>query len=108
MSKELKRIDTKKRNKFIKASKIKEGQEELCRFVTIEYQIIKKVNGKYRRIGSKTENGLQVKNKVYLINGKYKMANSGSLRVTKKYDQIPEWATEELIVKYKQFYKVND
>lgn len=32
---------------------VKEGQEDVYRFISISYQIIKKVNGKYKRLGSK-------------------------------------------------------
>lgn len=95
--------NNKLRKKAKKCHEIKPGQENMCCFVTINYQVIERVNGKYKRTGSKTENGLQIKNRVYLLNGKYKLINSKSLRIKKKFDEIPEWATEELINKYNEF-----
>ena len=82
---------------------VKEGQEDVYRFISISYQIIKKVNGKYKRLGSKKVNGLQIKNKVYLVNGKYKMINNKNTRIVKVFDGVPEWATDELIYKYYNF-----
>lgn len=95
--------NNKLRKKAKKCHEIKPGQENMCCFVTINYQVIERVNGKYKRTGSKTENGLQIKNRVYLLNGKYKLINSKSLRIKKKFNEIPEWATEELINKYNEF-----
>lgn len=82
---------------------VKEGQEDVYRFISISYQIIKKVNGKYKRLGSKKVNGLQIKNKVYLVNGKYKMINNKNTRIVKIFDDVPEWATDELIYRYYNF-----
>lgn len=82
---------------------VKEGQEYVCRFISISYQIIKKVNGKYKRLGSKKVNGLQIKNKVYLVNGKYKMINNKNTRIVKIFDDVQEWATDELIYRYYNF-----
>lgn len=93
------KTNTKKRNE------VKPEQENICRFVTINYQVIEKVNGKYRRTGSKTESGLQIKNRVYLIDGKYKMVNNKGLRIKKVISNIPEWATDTLIQKYNEFNK---
>ncbi|WP_455793001.1 hypothetical protein [Clostridium butyricum] len=88
-----------------KRSVIKPEQENLCRFVTINYQVIERINGKFKRTGNKTENGLQIKNRVYLLNGKYKLVNNKGLRIKRKFETIPEWATDELIQKYKELKK---
>lgn len=82
---------------------IKDGQENVCRFISISYEVIKKVKGKYKRIGSKKVNGLQIKNKVYLVDGRYKMINNKNIRIIKIFDGIPEWSTDELIYKYNNF-----
>lgn len=87
----------------IKRNAIKPEQENICRYVTINYQIIERVNGKYKRIGANTVNGLQIKNKVYLVSGGYKLVNGKGVVIKKKFDTTPEWATEELIKKYEQF-----
>ena len=88
----------------IKRNTVKEEQENLCRFITIHYQVISKINGKYKKTCSETVDGLQVRNRVYLKNGKYKLINSKGVRIVKKFQDIPEWATEELINKYNEFF----
>ena len=87
---------------------VKDGQENVCRFISISYEVIKKVKGKYKRIGSKKVNGLQIKNKVYLIDGRYKMINNKNIRIIKIFDGIPEWSTDELIYKYKNFMRLKE
>lgn len=83
-----------------KCNEIKEDQLNLCRFVSIKYENIQRVNGKYRHLGSVKADGLQIKNRVYLLDGKYKMVNGKSVKIKKIYDDIPTWATDELISKY--------
>lgn len=79
---------------------IKQGQEDLCQFVEIKWQVIERINGKYRHIGQDHGKGLQVRNRVYLTNGHYKLVNSESVKITKVYKEVPEWATDELKDKY--------
>lgn len=86
-----------------KRNTIKPEQENICRFITIRYEVIKKINGKYKRVGSDTVNGLQIKNRVYTTNGSYKLINGKGVTIKKKFDTIPEWATEDLIKKYEEF-----
>lgn len=88
-----------------KCNEIKEDQLNLCRFVSIKYEDIQRINGKYRHLGSINADGLQIKNRVYLLDGKYKMVNGKSVKVKKIYDDIPTWATSELIEKYNKFNK---
>lgn len=40
---------------------------------------------------------------VYLVNGKYKMINNKNTRIVKIFDDVPEWATDELIYRYYNF-----
>ena len=76
---------------------IKPEQMDLVRFVEIRWEVIERVNGKYRRTHSEIGQGLQVRNRVYLTNGHYKLINSKSVKILKIYDVIPAWATDELV-----------
>ena len=87
----------------MKRNTIKLEQENICRFVTICYQVIGKINGKYKRTRANTVNGLQIKNRVYLIDGNYKLVNGKGVTIKNKFNIIPEWATEDLVIKYKRF-----
>ena len=103
MNKGLDIRNSKQRNKAKKCHEIKEEQENICRFVVITYQVIERINGKYRRTGEITVKGLQIKNRVYLTDGGYKLINGKGVRIKKHFDTIPEWATDELIKKHEQF-----
>ena len=81
---------------FNKMNTITKEQEEICQYVKIKYDVIKKINGKYRFVGRKDGYGLQVKNRVYLADGTYKMVNSKGNKVTRVFDETPEWATDEM------------
>lgn len=76
-----------------KRAKVKSDQVGLVCFVTFSEKIIEKVNGKYRH-PTRTEhgNGLQIGNKIYLSNGRYKMVNRRTLKITKRYQGVPDWA----------------
>lgn len=78
-------------------AKVKPEQEELVCFVDFSEKIIERINGKYRR-PTRTERGrgLQIKNKIYLENGKHKMVNRTTLSITKKYEGVPAWANDFL------------
>lgn len=84
-----------------KRNEKKPNQLGLVRFVALQWEVIERVNGKYRHTGRQTGQGLQVENRVYLLDGHYKMVNSRAVKITKKYAGIPEWATEDLIEKYR-------
>lgn len=92
--------DKKLQKKAKKRAEIKPSQLNICRFVTIRYEVIERVNGKYRRTGNQIVNGLQIKNKVYLNNGHYKLINSKSVKIMNTYTSIPEWANEHLLSLY--------
>lgn len=79
---------------------IKPEQTDLCRFVELKWEVIEKVNGKYKRTGQARGKGLQVKNRVYLSENHYKMINSKSVHITRIYEDVPEWASDELIQQY--------
>lgn len=102
MNKGLEIRNNKLKKNLKKCNEIKEDQKNLCRFVSITYDIIRKVNGKYKYLGKEQANGLQIQNRVYLLNGKYKMVNGKSVKVNKIFYDVPSWANEELINKYRQ------
>jgi hypothetical protein len=95
--------NNKLKKQMVKRNTIKEEQKNLCRYVSIKYQIIKKVNNKYKHIGEKIVNGLQIKNRIYLENGSYKLINGKGARIKNIYDDIPTWATDEMIEKQNKF-----
>lgn len=80
---------------------IKPGQENLVRFVSFKVKVIERINGKYRH-PERTEfgNGLQIENKIYTPDGHYKFVNRSSLKITKIYETVPDWANQELLDKY--------
>ena len=68
--------------------------------MTIRYKVIERVNGKYKRTGNKTVNGLQIKDKVFFIDGHYRIIDNKYIKVIKTWKGIPEWTTDDLISKY--------
>lgn len=81
-----------------KRAEIKPEQKGLVCFVEYSEKIIERVNGKYRRpTSNQCGRGLQIENKILLANERYKMVNRTSLKITKRYDSIPEWATQKQV-----------
>lgn len=72
----------------------------LVQFVDFKWMEIAKVNGKFKLIGTRFGQGLQVENRVYLADGHYKLVNNRGFSFVRKYDGIPDWATDELKAKY--------
>ena len=98
------RIRNRKRAKNSKkAQSIKATQIGLCKFVCYKEQVIKRINGKYKRIGEQKGKGLQIENKIFLEDGSYKLLNRKSIKVTMEYEGIPEWANDILVKKYEIF-----
>lgn len=86
-----------------KREKIKPEQENLCRFVEVRYEVFeRKPNGNYRHSGNAFAKGLQIRNKVYFQGGKYKYVNRNSLKIIRTYQDVPEWASVELVELYEQ------
>lgn len=83
-----------------KKYKVLEEQEGLCRFIAVEWVVFNKVNGKMRAVGKSQSKGLQVENKVYLIDGSYKFLNKKSIKIKEVFEGVPTWATEELQERY--------
>lgn len=80
--------------------KKKNGQVGLVRFVDFQWEAIERIDGKYRAIGKRHDRGLQIENRIYLVDGHYKMVNNRNVKITKKYNGIPDWATTALKDKY--------
>lgn len=95
--------DNKLKKQQKKMRTVKEGQEDLCRFVWIEYLIFKKVNGKTKPYKTVANVALQIGNKAYQNDGTYKFVNNKNLKIKRVYDGIPDAANESLIERYKAF-----
>lgn len=89
-----------------KRNTVNPDQEELYRFVEIRWQKIERINGKYKRTGTEIGKGLQVRNKVYLLDGHYKFVNSDSVKITTIYNEVPDWASDALIKRYDEFQNI--
>ena len=86
-----------------KRAEIKPEQQDIVCFVEFSEKIIEKINGKYRRPKNVIKgHGLQIKNRIILTNGHCKMVNRSTLKITKRYEGIPEWATPKLVALYNQ------
>ena len=72
-------------------------QENLVCFVEYSERIIERINGKYRRpVKIERGKGLQIKNKIYLPDGRYKFVNRSTLTITDRLIDVPTWANEYL------------
>ncbi|MCR4687856.1 MAG: hypothetical protein K5659_09830 [Lachnospiraceae bacterium] len=91
----------------IKRNTVKDEQVGLCRFIDFKVEVIEKVNGKYRHTGHELGKGLQIENKVYLLDGRYKFVNRKSLKIIKIYNEIPNWASDSMITDYSRYNKEN-
>ena len=89
--------------KATKRASIKPEQEGLVCFVDFSVKVIEKINGKYRHpTRTETGHGLQIQNKIFTPDGHYKMVNRSTLKIKKRYEDIPEWANEYLLEKYQK------
>lgn len=96
MNKGLEKRNKKLQKDLQKRNILEDTQMNLCRFIELEWQEIVRLNGKYKHIGQVKGKGLQIKNRVYLTKGHYKLINSKTVKITKIYDDVPEWTTQEL------------
>lgn len=89
------RIWVAKKSKLAKkAHSMKPEQIELCQFVDLQSSSFSRMNGKTKFTGHVKYHGLQLENRVYLLNGKYKLANARGSKIIKRYDSVPSWATD--------------
>lgn len=84
-----------------KCRTLKDSQKGVCQFVKIEYMEFKVINGKTRPAGKISALGLQIENKIFLNNGKFKFVNNKNLKIVARFKDIPLNVTEELKEKYK-------
>ena len=91
----------KKARNNAKMRQTRPDQEGCCRFVWVEYLVFKQINGKQRPYKTVSNLGLQIGNKVFLNDGRYKFVNNKNLKIKKKYQGIPDGASEGLIEKYR-------
>ena len=86
-----------------KRASIKLEQEGLVCFVDFSVKVIERINGKYRHpTHTETGHGLQIQNKIFTPDGHYKMVNRSTLKIKKRYEDIPEWVNEYLLEKYQK------
>lgn len=95
--------DNKRKKNNVNMRQIKSNHTDICRFVQFEYMTFKQVNGKTRPDRTVVEVGLQIANKIFLNDGKYKFVNNKNLRIKKIFDDIPDAATEQMKELYKKY-----
>ncbi len=88
--------------KLKKAWDIKDGQEDICRFIEFKQDIFEIVNGKRKKTGFSYGHGLQIANKCFLTDGKFKLVNGKNFHITATIDTVPEWANDYLISLYQE------
>lgn len=84
---------------------VREGQGNVCCFVDVKIRTFVRVNGKLNMNGIECATGLQIKNRIYLEDGRYQMVNSPHLKIVKKYAGIPEDASIQLAKRYEEYKK---
>ncbi len=103
MNKGLEIRNKKWEKKRTKRNTVKDEQVGLCRFIDFRVEVIEKVNGKYRHTGHEFGKGLQIENKVYLMDGHYKFVNRKSLKIVKVYEGAPDWANDYVLSVYNKY-----
>lgn len=106
MKKGIETSNRKPARKRRKTDSMNPEQEVLCRFVEARWQSTERINGKNIRTGTAIGKGLQVNNKICLLDGHYKLADSGSVRITAVYNEVPEWASDELMKQYNRHQNI--
>lgn len=92
--------NNKRKKQAKKRNSIKPEQKGLCRFIKIKYETFSVQSGKIRHSGTEDGYGLQIENKIYLLDGHHKMLNSKNVIIKKEYKGIPSWVNESLKEKY--------
>lgn len=107
-NKGVKKRDQKRARNYRKMRMVKENQESICRFVRVEYMTFHIVNRKIQPYKTVRDVGLQISNKLYLNNGRFKFINNKNLKIKKIYPSIPYClVNKNLIDQYEQFRKKN-
>ena len=87
------------RNDNSKAKK-KKGTENIIRFVKVQFTETNRFHGYFVSSAKCETFGLQVNDKIYLVDGRYKCSSGKQLKIVEEYPPYPEWVTEELREKY--------
>lgn len=99
------RMKTKRKNRIRKALTKLPKQIGLCRFIEFLNIEHPKVNGHFTHHPKFTKlQGLQIEHAFYYLAGenlKRVMINKRGAKILKVYSDIPEWAPQQLIEKYK-------
>jgi len=101
-------VSGKKKKKFEEVDIVKENQEFVCSFVIAKLQKVEKIGKKVRYVGANEIKGLQIENKIYLLDGNSKLVNAKSMKIIKRFKGIPEWSSVELTNKYNDFKEKTD
>lgn len=72
-----------------KARQLKDGQENIDRWIKYKKQKFAKVNHRMKRVGEETGIGHQIGNRCYKDDGTYYLVNINSFRIIKAYDRDP-------------------
>lgn len=80
---------------------IKESnKKDICRFVKFRYSNVERINGKYVLTEKGEAFGLQINDKIFLVDGRYKKSVGKHIKILEEYPPYPEWATSELVDRY--------
>ena len=85
--------------------KNKTETENIVRFVKVQFTETNRFHGYFVRSAKCETFGLQVNDKIYLVDGRYKCSNGKQLKIVEEYPPYPNWATEELKSMYDQRVK---
>lgn len=72
------------------------GDKNTIRFVKIQFTETNRFHGHFVRSAKCETFGLQINEKIYLVDGRYKYSGGKQLKIIEEYPPYPSWATEEL------------
>lgn len=102
--KKMKEMDNEKDKKIRKLAYVRKNEKDICVFVTFSYKVIEKnLEGEWQYKGRIKENGLLIKNRIYLEDDKFKFLRTKGLVILDEFEGIPNWATKKQIEKYQNF-----
>lgn len=88
--------------KLWREEKMCEEEKDICRYVRIRYTDTSCYNGRMVSKGKEEALGLQVNDKIYLTDGRYKRVSTKGLKIIEVFSEIPEWSTCELRQRYEK------
>ncbi len=75
-------------------------EKDICRFVCVQFRNKACYNGHIVSKEKEESLGLQINDKIYLVDGRYKRSTTKGLKIIAEYRAYPEWCTPELKEKY--------